>query len=176
MAKQATGLGAKASRYATFYNFLLNEVLASQLADNYEFWIVAPWVKDFPLEKPYHVSFQEVIETKQESLHLFDVLHQMAANGGKVYITVGSDQESYSSLQQLCNRSQNIQVRVFRSGNTRLHTKAYTGRYGAMDGSANLTYSGIHQNIELLTYKYDPRSIAELYQICKQHFEQAEEL
>lgn len=159
-----------------FYNFLLNEVLASQLGDGYEFWIVAPWVKDFSLKKPYHVSFQEIVETKQESLHLFDVLHQMAANRGKVYITVGSDKEDHSSLQQLCKRSDHIQVRVFRSLRTRLHTKAYAGRYGALDGSPNLTNSGVNQNIELFTYSYDERSIAQLSQFCRQHFERAEQL
>lgn len=174
MAKQSTLL--LPSGQAMFYNFLLNEVLASQLGDGYEFWIVAPWVKDFSLKKPYHVSFQEIVETKQESLHLFDVLHQIAANGGKVYITIGSDKEYYPSLRQLCKRNKNIRVHVFRSTQNKLHTKAYVGRYGALDGSPNLTNNGVNQNIELFTYKYDKRSIAELYQICKQHFERAEAL
>lgn len=174
MAKQSTL--QRPSGQAMFYNFLLNEVLASQLGDGYEFWIVAPWVKDFSLKKPYHVSFQEIVETKQESLHLFDVLYQIAANGGNVYITVGSDKEYHPSLQQLCKRNKNIQVHVFRSAQNKLHTKAYAGRYGALDGSPNLTNSGVNQNIELFTYKYDKRSIAELCQICRQHFERAEQL
>ncbi len=174
MAKQSTLL--LPSGQAMFYNFLLNEVLASQLGDGYEFWIVAPWVKDFSLKKPYHVSFQEIVETKQESLHLFDVLHQIAANGGKVYITIGSDKEYYPSLRQLCKRNKNIRVHVFRSTQNKLHTKAYVGRYGALDGSPNLTNSGVNQNIELFTYSYDERSIAQLSQFCRQHFERAEQL
>lgn len=177
VAKQSTLL--LPSGQAMFYNFLLNEVLASQLGDGYEFWIVAPWVKDFSLKKPYHVSFQEIVETKQESLHLFDVLHQMAANGGRVYITVGSDKsdkEYHPPLQQLCKRSNNIQVHAFRSLRNKLHTKAYAGRYGALDGSPNLTNSGVNQNIELFTYSYDERSIAQLSQFCRQHFERAEQL
>lgn len=174
MAKQSTL--QRPSGQVIFYNFLLNEILASQLGDGYEFWIVAPWVKDFSLKKPYHVSFQEIVETKQESLHLFDVLYQIASNGGNVYITVGSDKEYHPSLQQLCKRNKNIQVHVFRSAQNKLHTKAYAGRYGALDGSPNLTNSGVNQNIELFTYKYDKRSIAELCQICRQHFERAEQL
>jgi hypothetical protein len=73
MAKQSTKLP---SGQATLYNFLLNEVLASQLGSSDTFLIVAPWVTNFPLNNPYYVSFQEVVETKQETLHLFDILHQ----------------------------------------------------------------------------------------------------
>ncbi len=166
MAKQSTQL--QPSGQAMLYNFLLNEILASQLEGSYEFWIVSPWVTNFRLEKPYYVSFQEIVETKQEALHLFDILHQIAANGGKVYITVGSDKEYHPLLRQLSNKSDRIQIRVL----SKLHTKAYIGRYGAINGSLNLTDGGVHQNFELFTYNHDERSIAELRKICVQHFEQ----
>lgn len=169
MAKRST---LQPSCQAMIYNFLLNEVLASQLGDGYEFWVVAPWVTNFRLKDPYYVSFQEVVETKQESLHLFDVLHQIAANGGDVRITVGSDQQYHALLLQLRNKSDRISVRVLPS----LHTKAYVGQYGALDGSFNLTDGGVNQNIELYTYYYDKRSMAQLRQLCMQHFEQARQL
>ncbi|MBD2665158.1 hypothetical protein B6N60_04603 [Richelia sinica FACHB-800] len=166
MAKQSTQL--QRSGQAMFYNFLLNEILASQLEGSYEFWIVSPWVTNFRLEEPYYVSFGEIVETKQEALHLFDILHQMAANGGKVYITIGSDKEYHPLLRQLSNKSDRIQVRIL----SELHAKAYVGRYGAVDGSLNLTAGGVNQNIELYTYNHDERSIAQLRQVCIQHFEQ----
>ncbi len=87
-----------------------------------------------------------------------------------------SDKEYHPPLQQLCKRSNNIQVHVFRSLRNKLHTKAYAGRYGALDGSPNLTNSGVNQNVELFTYSYDERSIAQLSQFCRQHFERAEQL
>lgn len=166
MAKQSTQL--QPSGQAMLYNFLLNEILASQLGDSYEFWIVSPWVTNFRLEKPYYVSFQEIVETKQEALHLFDILHQIAANGGKVYITVGSDKEYHPLLKQLSNKSDRIQVRKL----SELHSKAYVGRYGAVNGSLNLTAGGVNKNIELYSYCHDERSIAELRKVCTQHFEQ----
>jgi len=92
MAKQSTQL--QPSGQAMLYNFLLNEVLASQLVNNYTFWIVAPWVTNFRLNNPYYVSFQEIVETKQEYLYLFDILYQIASNGSDVKITVGSDSRS----------------------------------------------------------------------------------
>jgi len=166
VAKQSTQL--QPSGQAMLYNFLLNEILASQLEGSYEFWIVSPWVTNFRLKEPYYVSFGEIVETKQEALHLFDILHQMAANGGKVYITVGSDKEYYPLLRQLSNKSDRIQVRTL----LELHAKAYVGRYGAVDGSLNLTAGGVNQNIELYTYYYDERNIAQLRQVCTKHFEQ----
>ncbi len=157
---------------ATIYNFLLNEVLASQGVNDYEFWVVAPWVTNLLPPDPYHVSFQEIVETKQEKLHLFDIFHQIAANGGNVYVTVSPDPKYYSSFKQLSQRNDHILIRTL----SKLHTKAYVGRYGALDGSLNLTDGGVNQNFELFTYNHDERNIAQLRQICKQHFEQGKPL
>jgi PLD-like domain len=164
MAKQSTQL--QPSGQATIYNFLLNEVLASQLDDTGTFWIVAPWVTNFRLDKPYYVSFQQIVETKQEALHLFDILHQIAANGSNVNITVGTDSSYHSPLRQLSQQSDRIQVKVL----PELHSKIYVGRYGAIDGSFNLTGRGLNQNIELFTYYHDERNLAQLGQVCCEYF------
>ena len=89
------------------YNFLLNEVLASQATPSYIFWAVAPWVTDFSLPTPYHVSFTELLDAPAEGLRLFDVLAQMAVNGGSVRILVGSDATYYPALRRLAERSLN---------------------------------------------------------------------
>lgn len=169
MAKRST---LQPSGKAMLYNFMLNEVLASQTAPDYRLWVVAPWVTNFALPRPFHVSFAELVSTKQESLHLFDVLHQIAANGGRVLITVGDDRRYHAPLRALRERSARIEVRVL----PKLHAKAYVGRYGALDGSLNLTDGGVNQNAELYAYACDERSIAELGQICAGHFERAEPL
>jgi len=169
MAKRST---LQRSGQAMIYNFLVNELLASQLGDNYVFWVVSPWVTNFRLATPYHVSFEEIVATKQESLHLFDVLYQIAANGSKVHITIGDDSEYHPPLRRLAERSHRIQVRRLQG----LHAKAYAGRYGALDGSLNLTGGGVNQNIELYTYYHDERNVAQVRQICTQHFERAEPL
>jgi len=166
MAKRST---LQPSGKAMLYNFMLNEVLASQTAPDYQLWLVAPWVINFALPRPFHVSFAELVSTKQESLHLFDVLHQIAANGGRVLVTVGDDQRYHAPLRALRERNARIEVRVL----PRLHAKAYVGRYGALNGSLNLTESGVNQNAELYDYAYDERSIAQLRRICAEHFDRA---
>lgn len=169
MAKQSTKLP---SGQATLYNFLLNEVLASQLGSSDTFLIVAPWVTNFPLNNPYYVSFQEIVETRQETLHLFDILHQIATNGTDIKITVGKDSRYHSPLKQLSQQNIRIQTKVL----PELHAKAYVGNYGAIDGSLNLTNNGVHKNLELFTYYHDELNRARLRQICLQHFEQGESL
>ncbi len=169
MAKRST---LQRSGQAMFYNFLINEVLASQTEAGYQFWIVAPWVTNFHLPAPYHVSFEEIIMTRHETLHLFDILYQMATNGGEVFITVGPDTRSHQELRHLGERNPRIDVRMLPA----LHTKAYAGRYGALDGSPNLTNGGVNQNIELYTYYHDERTIAEVRQVCREHFTRAEAL
>lgn len=155
------------SGQAMIYNFLLNEALASQVAQGYMLWVASPWVTNFRLPTPYHVSFSEVVASRQESLHLFDVLYQIAVNGGAVRIVVGSDSEHHPPLRRLAERSRRIEVRVFRD----LHAKAYAGHFGAMDGSLNLTGSGVNQNAELYDYRHDDRSIAEIRQRCREFFD-----
>jgi len=169
MAKRST---LQRSGQAMIYNFMLNEVLASQFTEGYTFWVVAPWVTNFRLPTPYHVSFAEVVAIQEESLHLFDIFHQMAVNGGQVHITVRSNTEYLGALRRLAERDPSIQIHTLDD----LHAKAYVGHYGALDGSFNLTYSGVNQNIELYDYRHDVRSIAELRQQCKQLFDRARAL
>jgi hypothetical protein len=157
---------------AALYNFLLNELLASQVAGGYEFWVLSPWVTDFTLDRPYHVTFGELVSTRHEELRLFDVLRQIAANGGQVRITVGEDTRYYAPLRALREQSSRIDVRV----HERLHAKAYVGRYGALAGSLNLTDRGMNQNAEIYGYAHDAHSIAQLRQQCLEHYGRGEPL
>lgn len=169
MAKRST---LQRSGQAMIFNFLLNEVLASQIADDYRFWVVAPWVTDFRLPTPYHASFGDVVSPRQDVIHLFDVLAQIASNGGHVCVVVGPDREYHGPLRQLAERSARIAVRMLGE----LHAKAYAGRYGALNGSLNLTGSGVGQNIELYDYCSDDQGVAEIRQRCRELFERAEAL
>lgn len=153
---------------AMLYNFLLNELLASQTIADYTFWVLSPWVTNFALERPYHITFSELVSTRHEELHLFDVLRQIAGNGGHVRITIGNDRRFDAPLRALREMSANIEIRV----HTTLHAKGYVGHYAAVSGSFNFTDGGMHQNAEIYSYLHDEHSIANLRQRCAEHFEQ----
>lgn len=149
------------------FNFWLNEVLATQTADDYILWVAAPWVTNFRLPAPYHVSFADVVAIHGDALQLFDVLGQIAAIGGTVRIVVGDDTEHHPPLRQLSERYSRVSVRVLST----LHAKAYAGRYGALTGSLNLTGNGLGRNAELYEYHHDERGIAEVTERCRELFE-----
>jgi hypothetical protein len=164
MAQRST---RQASGKAALYNFLLNELLGSQAVAGYELWLLSPWVTNFPLDRPYHVSFGELVSTRNEELHLFDVLRQIAANGGRVRLTVGDDARYHAPLRALREHSSRIDVRVY----GRLHAKAYVGHFGAVAGSLNLTDGGVNQNAEIFRYVHDAHSVADLRRQCVEHYE-----
>jgi len=155
------------SGQAMLFNFWINELLATQTTNDYMLWVAAPWVTNFRLPAPYHISFAEVVSFRGDELHIFDVLGQIAVNGGAMRIVIGDDVEYHPPLRQLADRYGQIQVRVFPS----LHAKAYAGRYGALAGSLNLTERGVSRNAELYDYHYDERGIAEVTERCREFFE-----
>lgn len=160
------------SGQAMLFNFWLNEALAAQTADDYTLWIASPWVTNFRLPAPYHVSFAEVVSSRSEALQLFDVLAQIATVGGEVRMVVGDDAEHHPPLRQLAERHRRLQVRVFPP----LHAKAYAGRYGALTGSLNLTGSGVGRNAEIYEYHYDEPGIAQVTELCRELFERGRPL
>lgn len=154
------------------FNFWINEVLAAQTADDYTLWIAAPWVTNFRLPAPYHVSFAEVVASHSETLQIFDVLGQIAAVGGEVRIVVGDDVAHHPPLRQFSECHGRVHVRVFPP----LHAKAYAGRYGALTGSLNLTGSGVSYNAEIYDYYHNEQGIAQVTELCRDLFERGEAL
>ncbi len=169
MARRST---LQLSGQAMLFNFWINEVLAAQTADDYTLWIAAPWVTNFRLPAPYHVSFAEVVASRSETLHIFDVLGQIAAVGGEVRIVVGDDVAHHPPLRQLSEFHRRVHVRVFPP----LHAKAYAGRYGALTGSLNLTGSGVSHNAEIYDYYHNEQGIAQVTELCRDLFERGEAL
>jgi phosphatidylserine/phosphatidylglycerophosphate/cardiolipin synthase-like enzyme len=64
-----------------------------------------------------------------------------------------------------CATSKNLKIKVIRE--KFVHEKLYIGDNSAISGSANLTYNGMHKNIEHIEVTRDPRKIREL----RSHFE-----
>ncbi len=157
------------SGQTVFYNFLINEVVASQVTDDHIFWCVSPWITDFSIDRPHRAPLAEIVATRGDDLRLFDLLLQMAGNGGQVRIVTGRDETYYGPLRALERRSVQIQVRR----SDRLHAKLYVGRYGTLDGSMNMTASGIGHNLERYTYSHDERRIAEARRQADEIFTQA---
>jgi hypothetical protein len=157
---------------AVLYNFLLNEVLASQIDSTYILYIVSPWIGNFALSDLYVSAFSELVECSEDRLHLFDVVRQIAANGQNVRLVTGPEERFLRPLLTLGDRTPRIAVRR----HTALHAKLYAGARAAIRGSVNFTYSGFHHNVEAFDYYHDDQHVLETRQMCARFFDEAEEV
>ncbi|MBU1746436.1 MAG: hypothetical protein KKA73_01985 [Chloroflexi bacterium] len=167
-----------ALRAALVSNFLVAELLASRAGDDYLLWLVSPWVTNFALSVPPGGGLSVLVDSAEPQPRLFEVLQQIAVNGGRVLLVVRTERERsrveqfITPLRTLAAADPNIVIRHRRD----LHAKIYAGQYGALHGSLNLTASGVEHNIEFGTYASDVRTIARLRAEARSLFDTAEEL
>lgn len=164
-----------ALRAALISNFLAAELLASRAGPAYTLWLVAPWIKDFALSAPPETDLTLLLDTSEPQPRLFEVLRQIAANGGRVALAVRPEHEParvaqfIQPLRDLVAGEPAIVVRCL--GN--LHAKIYAGQCGGLYGSPNLTASGAAYNVEFSRYVSDTRTVAQLRAEAQALFEQA---
>ncbi|MCP4542427.1 MAG: hypothetical protein GY832_35335 [Chloroflexi bacterium] len=166
-----------ALRAALISNFLVAELLSSRAAPDYTLWVVAPWVTNFALGLPSSADLTTLVDSAEPRPYLFEVLRQVASNGGRVAMVVRTEvvpnrvERFIRPLMDLVAEP-GITVRQLRN----LHAKIYVGQYGALYGSPNLTASGAEYNIEFSRYVSDVRSVSQLRAESQAIFECAEEL
>lgn len=166
-------------RAALISNFLIAELLASRAKgdEDYVLWLIAPWVKDLALSAPPASDLTALIDSAEPRPRLFEVLRQIAANGGRVALVVRTEFDSarvaqfIQPLQELAS-TPGITVRHRRN----LHAKLYAGQVGALYGSSNLTPSGAELNAEFNRYVSDTRTVAQLRAEARSIFEGARAL
>lgn len=165
-------------RAALVSNFLVAELLASRSGGNYLLWLISPWVTDFALRLPPGGDLSTLVDSAEPQPSLFEVLRQVAANGGQVAIAVRSEYDPgrrerfISPLLELAAAEPRVSVRHLAN----LHAKIYAGHHGALYGSLNLTESGVEHNIEFGRYVSDTRTVSRLRAEAHQIFFSGEEI
>jgi hypothetical protein len=164
-------------RAALVSNFLVSELLASRAGDDYLLWLISPWMTNFVVSVPAGGDLSVLVDTAEPRPHLFEMLRQIASNGGRVSIVVRSEFESarverFIAPLRTLTAEPNIAIRHRQD----LHAKIYAGQCGALYGSLNLTESGIERNIEFGIYVSDARTVARLRSEAQSLFDAAEEL
>lgn len=150
-------------RLALLSNFLLSELLVSRTRENYRLWLISPWVTNFSLVIPEYGDVSALVDTAEPRPRLFDVLRQIAINGGDIAILVRTERRPdrvgrfIAPLQALASDS-HIAIRQ----SADIHAKIYAGHCGVLYGSLNLTRSGIERNLELGAYASDARTVSRL--------------
>jgi hypothetical protein len=158
-------------------NFLLSELIVSRSREDYQLWLISPWITDFSLAVPEGGAVSALVETAGARPSMLDTIRQIALNGGNVAMLVRAEYEPervsrfIKPLQALASHA-SIVVRQ----STDLHAKIYAGACGAIYGSLNLTRSGVERNLEFSRYASDTRTVARLRSEAEDLFETGEEL
>jgi hypothetical protein len=164
-------------RLALLSNFLLSELLVSRTREDYRLWLISPWITNFSLAVPEHGDVSTLVDTAEPRPRLFDVLRQIAINGGDIAILVRAERKPdrverfIAPLQTLVSDS-HIAIRQ----SADLHAKIYAGQCGVLYGSLNLTRSGVKRNLEFGAYASDARTVARLRAEAESLFETGREL
>jgi hypothetical protein len=167
----------RALRLTLMSNFLLAELLVSRVRQNYQLWLISPWITNFDLTLPRDGDVSALIDAAGMKPCLFDVLVQVARNGGQVSALVRTEYQReriarfLTPLRALA-RDPHITLRQ----SDDLHAKIYVGYYGALHGSLNLTTSGVKHNLEFGAYASDARTIARLRNEARALFDAGEEV
>lgn len=163
-----------ALRAALITDFLIAELLSSRAEGDYELWLIAPWIKDLALSVPPATDLTMLIDSAEPRPRLFEVLRQIAFNGGRVALVVRTEFEPTRVAQFIqplreLSTTPSITARHRRD----LHAKLYAGQVGALYGSSNLTPSGAELNAEFNRYVSDVRTVAQLQAEARSIFESA---
>lgn len=143
-------------------DFLQSIFICEMLVPSNPLWIVSPWISDVELLDNSARQFSTLEpDWPVGPIRLLEIIAAMLERGGSVRILANEDphnREFASRLQHLVERYPK-QLELRHEGT--LHAKGIIGERFAVEGSMNLTYSGVYRNDEHLTYRTDPRQVQE---------------
>jgi phosphatidylserine/phosphatidylglycerophosphate/cardiolipin synthase-like enzyme len=155
--------GAVTSQHAI--KEVLTMVFAQELlAPSWEVFIVAPWISNIVIFDSHIGQYATLNpEWTRRDIRLIEVLVAIAANGTKLHIHTRPDDHNKGFkrriLEALGDAGLLDQLR-WTDSNALLHTKGIWTDQVLIDGSMNLTESGVALNEEVMTVSFDPGHIA----------------
>jgi phosphatidylserine/phosphatidylglycerophosphate/cardiolipin synthase-like enzyme len=155
--------GAVTSQYAV--REVLTMVFAQELlAPSKEVFIVAPWISNIVIFDSQIGQYATLNpEWAKREIRLADVLTAIAANGTTLHIHTRPDDHNKvfrRRVQESLGDAGLLDQLHWIDRNALLHTKGIWTDRVLIDGSMNLTESGVALNEEAVTVSFDPKQIA----------------
>jgi phosphatidylserine/phosphatidylglycerophosphate/cardiolipin synthase-like enzyme len=151
---------------------VLSMVFAQELlAPSREVFIVAPWISNITILDSQLGQYATLNpEWGKREIRLVEVLMAIAANGTALHIHTRPDEHNKTFkrriLEAMTDAGLHDQLR-WSDRNAHLHTKGVLTDRVLIDGSMNLTESGVALNDESVTVSFDPEQVA----TARMHFE-----
>lgn len=149
---------------------VLSSLLLVNFLDKDEVWIVSPWITDFDLIDNSVNQWNTLAPNFEPRIIRFsEVLISLARAGVHIYIVTRDDPINIpflSNLKYQLSGKHELNVCFKQS----LHTKGVLSRNAFIEGSLNLTYSGVESNDESVVLHTDPQIISNAFLEFKQQY------
>ena len=140
-------------------DFLQSIFVLELLAPSRPLWIVSPWISDVEVIDNRGGRFAALNPSWPNGpIRLLSVLEAVVDRGGSVML-IANDSRHNDDFERRVKELGRESVRFLRDED--VHSKGIVGNQFSLDGSMNLTFSGVNRNDEHLIYRTDPEDIAE---------------
>lgn len=125
-------------------------------------WVVSPWISDVALIENSARQFTALCPGwPATQVRLFRIIEALLDRGGEVNVVVNNDQHNDVFLQRLDGLAEEYSEAARWRRTPFLHTKGIVSEHFCLEGSMNLTHSGVYRNEEHLIYRTDPQVVQE---------------
>ncbi len=143
-------------------DFLQSLFVAELLRPSRSLWITSPWISDVELIDNTARQFSSLSpDWPAARIRLSAVLAALLERGTEVILITNLSPHNDEFLARIApfKRLYGRRLCIVRSAN--LHEKGILADTFMLNGSMNLTYSGVYSNEEYLIYRCDPARVAE---------------
>lgn len=151
---------------------LLSMVFAQELlTPSREVFIVAPWISNIVVFDSRLGQFSTLNpEWAKREVRLVEVLVAIVTNGTKLHVHTRPDEHNKTFKRKIADAMSDaglLEQLYWSDKNAKLHTKGVLTDRVLVDGSMNLTESGVALNDETVTVSFEPNRVA----AARMHFE-----
>ena len=126
-------------------------------------WLVSAWLRDVPVLDNSTGMFQSLApDLPRDEVRLSRVLLELHERGTQIIIATRPDDPGNRQVHQSMRAALPDRHRVTHIERSNLHAKGLVGDRFALTGSMNLTFNGIGNLTELLSFQVDPREVEAL--------------
>jgi phosphatidylserine/phosphatidylglycerophosphate/cardiolipin synthase-like enzyme len=144
------------------YELLQSLFAAELLRPSRRFWIVSAWLSNVEVLDNTARQFAALDpEWPAARIRLSRALASMLRRGTEVVVVTNANRHNDDFMARMREHEERFGKRLHLIRTEHLHEKGILGDHFTLDGSMNLTYSGIFVNEEHLIYRYDPTKVAE---------------
>ena len=143
-------------------DFLQSLFVAEVIRPSSRLWLSSPWMSDIELIDNTARQFSSLCpDWPATRIRLTAILSTLLDRGSEIVLIVNDSPHNDELLTRLAPLAQRHPGRLHTIRHPDIHEKGILGDRYTLNGSMNLTYSGVKINEELLIYRTDPATVAE---------------